>query len=72
MRKIYYVDRTMCGGEELPDDFDLDEFCEKLQGKLADVEVVPVPDETDASTNRDPFLVSPSVFDEALGEYLHR
>ena len=72
MRKIYYVDRAMCGGESLPDDFDLDEFCEVLQGKLGNIEVVPVTDPTDEARNRDPGLVTESVFYEALGEYCHR
>jgi len=71
MRQIFYVDHAMCGGEVLPDDFDLDEFCEKLQGKLVNVEVVPVY-EADGATNLDSHLVSPAIFDEALGEYLHR
>ena len=42
MRKMYYVDLAMCGGEETPPDFDLEDFCEVLQGKVPDVEVVPV------------------------------
>lgn len=72
MRNIYYVDLTMCGGEELPDDFDLEEFCEVLQGKLPDVEVVPVTDSNEHAVNLFPRLVSNSVFYEALGEYYHR
>lgn len=72
MRKIFCVDRMMCGGDMLPDDFDLDEFCEKLQGKLSDIEVVPVHDDNAGLVNRDRDLVSPSIFDEALGEYLHQ
>lgn len=71
MQKIFYVDLDMCGGEDLPDDFDLDEFCEKLQGKLVQVEVVPV-GEGEAAVNLDSRLVSPAIFNEALGEYLHR
>jgi len=69
MRKMFYVDRAMCGGENLPENFDLEEFCEVLQGKLQDdVEVVPVSREGTA-VNRDETIVSGSVFLEALGEY---
>ena len=62
----------MCGGESLPEDFDLEEFCELLQGKLCDVEVVPVIDPEDRAFNRCPDLVSDAVFLEALGEFYHR
>jgi hypothetical protein len=31
MTKLFYVDRAMCGGDELPEDFDLEEFCEEPQ-----------------------------------------
>jgi hypothetical protein len=72
MRKIFYVDWAMCGGEELPQDFDLEDFCEVLQGKVEGVEIVPVPDSKERAANLDPLLVSPAVFDEALGEYCHR
>ena len=44
IRKIFYVDWAMCGGEELPEDFDLEEFCEVLQGKVSDMEIVPITD----------------------------
>jgi len=72
MRLIFYVDLAMCGGEELPGDFDLEDFCEVLQGKLPGVEVVPVTDEHDSAVNRDALLVPDTVFTEALGEYCHR
>jgi hypothetical protein len=72
MRRIYYVDREMCGGDELPPEFDLDDFCEALQGKLDDVEVIPVTEPESPSVNRDGHLVPQSVFYEALGEYLQR
>jgi hypothetical protein len=72
MKRIFYVDWAMCGGQELPADFDLEDFCEVLQGKLADVEVVPVTDANENAVNLDPSLVSPAVFEEALGEYCHR
>jgi len=63
----------MCGGESLPDDFDLEEFCEVLQGKVTtDVEVVPVTEVAASARNRDTSLVSDAVFLEALGEYCHR
>ena len=73
MRRLFYVDLAMCGGEELPPDFDLEEFCEKLQGKLSDVEVVPATDSLDAAKglNVDPTLVSDAILNEALGEYWH-
>ena len=72
MKKIFYVDWAMCGGEELPEDFDLEDFCEVLQGKLAGVEVVPVTDPGENAINRDESLVPDTVFTEALGEYCHR
>jgi hypothetical protein len=72
MRKIFYVDRAMCGGDSLPDDFDLEEFCEVLQGKLQDdIEVLPASPGEDA-VNRDGAIVTETVLLEALGEYCHR
>ena len=32
MKQIFYVDWAMCGGEGLPVDFDLEDFCEVLAG----------------------------------------
>jgi hypothetical protein len=73
MRKIFYVNLAMCGGESLPEDFDLEEFCEVLQGKVAaEVEIVPVPEPAGEARNLDRALVSEAVFCEALGEYCHR
>jgi hypothetical protein len=72
MKKIFNVDWAMCGGEELPQDFDLEDFCEVLQGKVPDVEIVPVADPKERALNLDTHLVSQQVFDEALGEYCHR
>jgi hypothetical protein len=72
MRKLFYVDLAMCGGDSLPEDFDLEEFCEVLQGKVSDVEIVPVLNALDGAWNQDPTLVPDSVFHEALGEYCHR
>jgi len=72
VRKIFYVDLAMCGGDEVPLDFDLEEFCEKLQGKVPEVEIVPVTDSPAGAINLDPRLVSQSVFLEALGEYCHQ
>lgn len=72
MRRIFYVDRAMCGGDSLPDGFDLEEFCEVLQGKLQDdIEVVPAEPGGDA-VNRDGSIVTDAVFLEALGEYCHQ
>jgi hypothetical protein len=73
MRKIFYVDLAMCGGESLPEDFDLEEFCEVLQGKVQeDIEVVAVTDPAAGAMNFDPTLIHAHVFNEALGEYCHR
>ena len=73
MRKIYYVNLGMCGGESLPPEFDLEEFCEVLQGKVPDdVEIVAVTDHSPGGINRDPWLVSEGAFRDALGEYCHR
>ena len=72
MRRLYYVNREMCGGADLPNDFDLDDFCEVPQGKLEGVEVVPVTEPESPSGNRSPEVVPESVFYEALGEYLQR
>jgi hypothetical protein len=72
MRKIFYVDRAMCGGDSLPDEFDLEEFCEVLQGKVQDdIEVVPAEPGL-VAMNLDESLVTEAVFNEALGEYCHR
>jgi len=72
MRRIYYVDRAMCGGDSLPEDFDLEEFCEVLQGKVQnDIEVVPAEPGMEA-VNLDESLVTDAVFLEALGEYCHQ
>jgi hypothetical protein len=73
MRKLFYVDAAMCGGEELPPDFDLEDFCEVLQGKLTDIEIVPVTDSLDGAKglNPAPGLVSDAILNEALGEYWH-
>jgi hypothetical protein len=73
MRKIFYVDQGMCGGESLPEDFDLEEFCEVLQRKVQDdIEIVAVPDANGEVMNLDPTLVTDHIFHEALGEYCHR
>jgi len=72
MRRLYYVDREMCGGDSLPNDFELDDFCEELQGKVDGIEIVPVAEPGETAINRDRALISESVFFEALGEYLHR
>jgi hypothetical protein len=71
MRKLFYVDLDMCGGESLPAEFDLEEFCEVLQGKIPDVEIVPATGEFEDAINPNPNLVHPHVFNEALGEYCH-
>ena len=72
MRKIFYVDHEMCGGADLPPDFDLDDFCEVLQGKLPDIEVVPVSEDNESAVNRCQTLIPDSIFYEALGEYCQR
>jgi hypothetical protein len=72
MRKLFYVDWAMCGGEELPEDFDLEDFCEVRQGKIPEVEIVPVTDPKERAVNLDPSLVTAAVLVEALGEYCHR
>lgn len=73
MRKIYYVDMAMCGGDSVPEDFDIEEFCEVLQGKVqGDIEIVPVSEPENTAVNLDPNLVDDHVFYEALGEYCHR
>ena len=72
MRKIFYVDLAMCGGEDLPQDFELEEFCEVLQGKVSEVEIVAIADPEVQAVNFDPSLVSDTAFNEALGEYCHR
>jgi hypothetical protein len=73
MRKIFYVDLAMCGGESVPEDFDLEEFCEVLQGKVQDdIEVVAVTEPGEGAVNYDPALIGAHIFNEALGEYSHR
>ena len=58
----------MCGGDYLPAEFDLEEFCEVLQGKVCDIEIVPAHDPSSA-VNRGPELISAHLFEETLGEY---
>ena len=73
MRRIFYVNQDMCGGDSLPEDFDLEEFCEVLQGKVQDdIEVVAAMGESSGVINRDGSLISQAVLNEALGEYCHR
>jgi len=72
VRNIFYVDQAMCGGEELPPDFDLEDFCEVLQGKVSEIEIVPITDPKEHAVNLDPSLVTQAVFNESLGEYCHR
>ena len=67
MRKLFFVDLDMCGGECLPAQFDLEDFCEVLQRKVADVEIVPASGAR--GMNRSKTVLAPHVFDEALGEY---
>jgi hypothetical protein len=68
MTKLFFIDRKACGGEDLPPEFDLEDFCEVLQGKVSDVEIVPA---TGFSyiTNRGNRVVEKHVIEEALGEY---
>ncbi len=68
MKKLFFVSREMCGGEHLPSDFDLEEFCERLQGKVSDVEIVPADDAFGLNNHSDNVL-SPHLLNEALGEY---
>jgi len=56
----------------LPPGFDLEEFCEVLQGRVPDLEVVPVMDPKQKAQNLDPTLVDDTVFREALTSYLRR
>lgn len=74
MRKLFYVDQSMCGGEELPPEFDLEDFCEVLQGKVSDIEIVPVTDSFEGARglNADSDLLGDAIVYEALGEYCHR
>jgi hypothetical protein len=70
MRKHFFVDEKMCGGEDLPPDFDLEYFREVPQGKVSDVEIVPATGSD--FINREPGLVHPHLIQEALGEYCPR
>ena len=67
MQKLFFVDLEMCGGDSVPAQFDLEDFCEVLQRKAPEVEIVPT-EEADRM-NRGAQLFSPHAFDEALGEY---
>jgi hypothetical protein len=71
MKNLFYVDLAMCGGDHLPLEFDLEEFCELLQGKVPEIEIVPVMDTPAGARglNKEPNLVPDAVFHEALGEY---
>jgi hypothetical protein len=71
MRKLFFVDKAMCGGENLSADFDIEDFCEVLQGKVSDVEIVPA-DGFSVVENRDDTVVHQHLIEEALGEYSPR
>jgi hypothetical protein len=71
MRKLFFVDKKMCGGENLPADFDIEDFCEVLQGKVSDVEIVPA-DGFSVIENQDDTVVHQHLIEEALGEYSPR
>jgi hypothetical protein len=71
MKKLYFVDLEMCGGENLPADFNLEDFCEVLQGKVSDIEIVPV-HESNQGRNTDRNVLPAHAFVEALGEYCGR
>jgi hypothetical protein len=68
MRKLFLVDREMCGGDNLPGEFDLEDFCEVLQGKVSDIEMLPS-NGFHIIENRDAGLVDRRLIEEALGEY---
>jgi len=53
-------------------DFDLEEFCEVLQGKVPEFEIVAVTEPEEPAINRAPTLISDAIFNEALGEYCAR
>ena len=40
MRLKFNVDFEMRGGDVLPDEFHLEEFCDELQASVSDVEIV--------------------------------
>lgn len=71
MRKLFFVDKKMCGGENLPADFNIEDFCEVLQGKVTDMEIVPG-DGFQMLENKDDRLVDRHLIEEALGEYSPR
>jgi hypothetical protein len=71
MRKLFFVSREMCGGENLPPEFDLEEFCEVLQGKVSDVEIVPASG-LQVISNRSDSVLDGHLLEEALGEYCPR
>ena len=71
MRNLFFVDLEMCGGENLPADFNLEDFCEVLQGKVSDIEIIPA-FELELGRNADKNVLPPHAFAEALGEYCGR
>ena len=68
MKKLFFVTREMCGGDFLPADFDLEEFCERLQGKVSDMEIMPA-DDAAGLNNGVGQVLSQHLINEALGEY---
>ncbi len=72
MTMTFHMDWAMCGGEELPADFDPEDFCGVLQGKLPEVQILAVTNPHERAVNRDPSLVTDTVFNDAPGEYCHR
>jgi hypothetical protein len=68
MTKLFFIDQNACGGDDLPPGFDLEDFCEVLQGKVSDIEILPATGFSYIS-NRDERVVDKHVIEEALGEY---
>jgi hypothetical protein len=68
MTRLFFLDREACGGRNLPPEFDLEDFCEVLQGKVNDIEVLPATGFSYIS-NRDERVIDKHMIEEALGEY---
>ena len=68
MTKLFFIDREACGCDTLPPEFDLEDFCEVLQGKVSDIEILPANGFSFIS-NRDDSVIDKHLIEEALGEY---
>lgn len=68
-RESFYVDMLICEDDELPNEVELEKFCEMLQEELPELQIVSATVSRNSATNLALSLVIEHVFNEALSEY---